>query len=250
MKEKTYLNSDYVFDYNHYKQSVNPKKTNWFFFAFLIIILLSGIHILINPRKIILEEFYFIEIDNFQTYSSAQKLASEINLQQGAGFIFYDGKYHVLASFYSDKNQAKTVLNNLISSYENATIFTLSAAQLEANNSLSNEQNNGLKIYINETNSLILQLEKLSINFIKKEISFNQTSVLLKELMLAYSETYSNFINIFNHDSKYNTSKKHADSILKSLSTLINCEEENLTTSFRYELISIATSRYHLLRSF
>ena len=65
-------------------------------------------------------EIYFLEIDSFQSYQSALNLSKEINANGGAGYIYYDGNYHVFANFYSKIEDAKSVLENVLEDFPNS----------------------------------------------------------------------------------------------------------------------------------
>ena len=101
--------SNYVFDYCQYRKNLSTKNNFNFITIFLLIIILLGMCVFLKPIKTSKSIFYYVEIDNFQTYKDAQKLSYELQNFGTNSLIFFDKTYHVLVGFYSIKNHAKTV---------------------------------------------------------------------------------------------------------------------------------------------
>jgi len=242
--------SDYVFNYSQYKKSINNKTNFHFSIMFLLIILLLGLCVFLKQRKPQLDEFYFIEINNFPTYNHAQKLSQEVSQSGGAGFVYFDGSYHVLASFHSNYDDAESVLQNVKTTHPTATIFSITSNHFSHHSSLSSSQNSSVKNFLNELETYILKIEKLSIQLDLREISFDQLSISTKKHAEPIMSAYENLINVFNHNPKHNITKQYAQQAVSAISNISALDQSNVSSCLRYHLISIVVNQHQFLSSF
>lgn len=238
----------YIFNYNQYKKSINKKPKNYFSLIFIIIIILLGLCIFLYPKNYNYEKMYFVEIDNFNTYKDANKLANLISNKGGAGYVFYDGKYRVLASFYSNYDNAKKVSENLNKEYKNVSILTVENTKFTPKKQLNKHQNSQVKIVLKTTFEALLKLEKLNLKLDKKTLSENELKLHIKNINDNFQNIYSSFLSYFKNDSKFNIAKKYLNEIKNSMSTLT---ADTITSSIlRYENIKIGINRNHFLTCF
>ena len=242
--------SDYVFNYYQYKNSI-PKKNNFnFTIVFFVIIILLSLCVFLKPKPTKLVEFYFVEIDCFQTYQQAINLSNELTLFGGAGYIYFDGNYHVIASFHSSYDDAKSVCKNIKTEYKNSSIFTLSNSPFVEQKNLNISQNNSIKDFIKTAEKTILDMEKYLIMCSKKEIAFNALSIALNETKKDFDLSYNSLLSSFKTNSKLNTMKEYANQISKSISDLCNTSEQNFLAKFRYQIVNIVVNYHHFLSCF
>ena len=170
---------------------------------------------------------------------------------QGTSYkIYFDGEYHVFASFYSSKKQAESVLKNLSSSFTNPSIFTITTNKFTTTKKLSIKQNDIISQLVDESEKTFLMIEDISNKFDSGKISFNESDILLTNLFDDYNSTHSNFIKEFSNNSKYNVIKNYENNMFNSISNIEKSDEQNLSSCLRYELINFVINRYYLLSCF
>lgn len=234
MSNNLYHENNYVFNYSQYKKSINKKNNFAFTLIFLLIIILLGLCVFLYPKPNNFSEFHFVEIDNFQTYKDAVHLSQEVSASGGAGYVYFDGTYHVLASFYSNSADAEKVVENLKSEFENVQVFSINCKNFSQQKNLSSSQNDSIESLIIQIKKIILQLEEISIKFETKNCSFNEAILTIKNDIKNFSSSYDNFLSNFKTDSKYNKAKDYTQSISSSFLNLLNSEEQSFSASLRY----------------
>lgn len=241
--------SEYIFDYNQYKKTITNKSHFSYSLIIFIIILLLGLCVYFKPNKLKESKLHFVEIGSVQTYSSALNLSQEINSLGGAGFIFFDGTYHVLANYYSSYNDAEKVVENLKNDHSNAKVFSISSASFSKSKKLSSSQNSTVENFNNESKKIMIQFENivtdLSINKIRNE----EFSILMKNLRQDYDNLNSNIQSSFKNNSQFNKAKDYANIMATSLLNASTSETFALNT-LRYELVSFVVNRHHFLSCF
>jgi len=230
------------FNYNYflYKKTLNKKNSFVFILIILLIVLLVVSSFFVKPQKTKYSEFYFVEIDNFQTYKEAINLSQILQEKEAAGYIFFDEKYHVFASFYSTKNQAKKVCENLKNEYPNSQVFTIKSTCYSKQINLNSKHNKSIENFIKFTNKSIFQINDLSMQFFTKKTSFGKLKTHLTNHIKEFESYYYEFKKSFQTNSKFNQTKEYANNIYSSLLNLINSNEHNITLNLRFETVQIA----------
>ncbi|MBQ8615163.1 MAG: hypothetical protein IJ415_01180 [Clostridia bacterium] len=167
-------------------------------------------------------------------------MSQTISESGGAGYIYFDGKYHVLASFYSNLDDAESVAENLINEYPNTQVLTIECKHFYSLKNLTDDQNSAIKNLIDSTKKIILQLEDLSIKFDTKEMNFNEANVHIKKYSDEFASILDGLFKNFKTNSKFNTAKEYAQEIQKTLTNLSNSDEQNFSTTLRYSIVDIA----------
>ena len=232
-------NINFTFNENEYKKRTQKTSSVYFSFLIIIIIILSSLLIFIKPTKPNSIQFYFVEAKTFSTYQQAYTFAQEIQKTNGAGYIYYNKQYHILLNFYNNKKDAESVTDNLKDDCPNAKIYQIEAKNLKNIKNISKKQEKSAKNLSNTTISIINSLNKLSINYDKNEISNQQILTKTKQLKDIYKNSYNDFLNNFNKNSKFNTAKEYAFNILSNFDFIINYNEENFSQIYKYALIDI-----------
>lgn len=242
--------SNYSFDYSQYKNKIYKKNPYSFTLIFLLIIILLGLCVFLKPINNKHYKYYFVEVDCFQTYKDALMLSNSLQERGGAGYVYFDNSYHVLASFYVEYDDAKMVANNIKNEYSNAKVFTIETKKFINNTNLNSAQNKAVKNLLETTKEQIVKLEKFSNKYDIKKLSYTELSIHLKNLQKDYDERQNNFITAFKSYSKYNLAKEYLEEINTSLKAISNESEQNISKALRYHTINIVINRYQFLSCF
>lgn len=239
---------EYVFDYRQYKKNVS-KKNKFSPLIFIIIIALLGLAVYLKPSKKLMSCFYFVSAGEYLSYNDAKNVSSEIIEKQGAGFIHYDGTYHVLISFYPTEKSAKNVLEQIKNDYKNACIYKMEIEKFKKIKNFNAEQNELLNNLYIKNNNTIKKLYDLFIDYQKNQLPSNEFLFALKEIERDYS--YSDFDKNFTTNSKYYQCKKYLISIKDSLKNIvIHIENNQELSKINYEIIKIAISHQSFFSCF
>lgn len=232
----------YNFNYLQYKKTLNRKNNFSFTLIFLIIILLLGFCVYLAPKPKSTNNFYYVEIDNFQTYKEAINLSNQLQKSGCLGFIYFATSYHVLVSFYSSFENAEKVSENLKNDYKNTKVFSINFPLFNEKKNLTNNQNLSVKKVMATTKKVILELESLANDFDTQKVTHNEAKILTKNYIDEYSSAYEDFLVNFKTNSKHNKVKNYLQNILNSLNSLEEKEEHEFGILIRYEIINISIS--------
>ncbi len=234
---------NYSYSSPYYKQK-NKKQISITILIFLIIILLA-VAVFLIERKEKKTYFYFLQANEFVNYKDATNLASEIQARQGAGYIYYDGTYHVLISYYSTKEEAESVLENVKSEYSNASVFDISASTFRENTNYTDEENKEIKNMILTNEGLIERTYTQVLSYDKNEISINILQTNTKKILDEYEKKFENFKNKLKNNKKYAIFLKKTTKIHENYKNLYEyTKNEFQPYQLKYELASIVN--YHV----
>lgn len=233
---------NYTFDLKEYRKKIVHRRTMPISIIALFIILLIGLAFFLIPKKYSTSKFYFVEINSFLNYSSASELSSEIQSRGGAGFIYYDGSYHVLACYYPTKSEAEAVVENLSTDYS-ARIYTLETKKFTKSNSFSKEENLAIEKMINKNIETINSLYASILKIDKGEISLSSFKVYMQDTISNYESSLKEFKNF---QSLVNYSK-YLNKISDSLNSTLSAIESNENYKLKYNLIDIVVNHSKFL---
>ena len=108
----------------------------------------------------------------FSGYKQANDTALKLQNESGAGYVYYNKNYHILASFYTNYDDAEKVCNSIQNDYKNSTVYTLKANQFLAQKNLTKTQNEIIKNLSSFLQKNIIKLSELSI-FVCKFIIYS-----------------------------------------------------------------------------
>lgn len=239
---------NYQFDYVQYKKKINKKSVCLIPILLILnfILLVVAFYLTTSSNE---QEFYFVQIDEFATYKDANTLACEIQGKNAGGYIYYDGTYHVLASFYLLKDDAESVSTNLKNDYPNACVFSISTPKKIYATSLSNKQHACANEFCLNSLSAIQQLADLSIKYDCSEISFSELSVKIKDLSSSLRKSKDN-LSAELSSPKYALAIKHAEEIAICLEELEETTEQEMSKQIKYELIKLVINYSSFLSAF
>ena len=237
---------NYSYSSPYYKQK-NKKQISITILIFLIIILLA-VAVFLIERKEKKTYFYFLQANEFVNYKDATNLASEIQARQGAGYIYYDGTYHVLISYYSTKEEAESVLENVKSEYSNASVFDISASTFRENTNYTDEENKEIKNMILTNEGLIERTYTQVLSYDKNEISINILQTNTKNILDEYEKNFENFKNKLKNNKKYAIFLKKTTKIYDNYKNLYeHTKNEFQPYQLKYALIGIVTGQISFL---
>lgn len=241
---------NYEFDYNQYKMKINKKNKYSICVLSIIILILLGIAFYVYPKNRNTTEFYFVEIKSFMTYNEANNLATSIQSMGGAGYVYYDGYYHVLAAYYPNENDAKKVCENLKAEYETVKVFTLTTDKFSKSNSLSAQENNKISEMIDANLNLIEQVYINTIAYDTSSINESQLLMNLENLKTHFKNTYDEYSSLLKQNDKFTKSIKCLNKILNSTDNFKSiCDGQQISYKIKYELIKIVINHSSFLAS-
>lgn len=238
---------EYIFNFNEYKKKIK-KSTNFnWVFTIVFIIFLLGLNVFFKTNFTPNYDFYFVEIDCVKSFSKANKIANELCIKNGAGYIYFDNNYHVLAGFYKDEASAKTVAENISNEFQNAKIFSISVSKSATKNAKFNKAKN-------QINSLLSTLFEIENSLYETSILIETENTNFKTINTKLITLYDKYFNVFDDlkssfaedNSAYNILKK-AKTIQTSLLNLTQIDQQELAQKLRYETVNIAVNHTMIL---
>lgn len=239
--------STYQFNYSQYKNKITTHRNFAIIPLIIAICLLSIFCVILKPKNQIETHFYLVEFDSFLTYKDALVFAQEVQSQGAAGYIHFDGSYHVFASVYLNEKDAKTVSSNIAEDYNSVSIFNFAAKKELDTSNLSSEQAQAAKNYVDFCFKSICEISDLIVSFDKKEI--DETSV--KNRLSSYANDsqkhYKSLISTLPKHHKFNTIKDNAQTINDTFKEMCTYSS---SSNLKYSLIKLVISYCSFVKSF
>ncbi len=241
---------NYTFDYYTYKSKIKQADKVGFTIIIVLIIILLGCAVFVKTSKTKTTTFYFVQVGEYLKYADASSMATEIQSKSGAGYVYYDGTYHVLTSFYLTEDDAQSVVNKLTESYPNATVFEIEKTKFSTHTYFSDTENEILT-NINSANITLIEGLYSAINrYDTSADSFAKLSYNLKTLYENYYEVAEDIKNIFNTSTTYYQTKVYIEEIIECASNLESeLEQDTFAYQLKYDLIKIVVLHCSFLGS-
>ena len=231
----------YYFDYSQYYKKLNHKKSFGFLHLFLLTIFLMSIIVFFKPQMMdIKSTFYFIQIEEFQTYKSALNYSKKVEPTLGPTYIFFDSKYHILLNFYSNKSEAKSRLKPIKKLFQNTKIFKLNFNKKNQTNTTKKLKNLNISLF----NSL-LKIKAIQTDFVLEKISFNKAIQHLTKIELNISNLFDEFILFSKTNPSLNAFKTSIQSYLNNIKNLTSLSADDMRYHFQYHTLKAAINYYH-----
>lgn len=230
---------NYQFDYSSYNKKINSHKKEGLTIITIVIILLMGVVVFVSKNFNRTDNFFFVEVGCFFKYADANSLAGEVQNKGGAGYVYYDGKYHVLTSFYLNKEDAESVCNNLVESYPNSKVFNLEIEKSRTNKKYSKQEQQFIS-KINNANKFLYEGLYSAIN--RNDTNTDnkkQLSLSLTNLYDTYAKESKDINNFFNSPTQLTTKNYVLDIADCSKNLKENLNEANYSSVLKYNLIKI-----------
>lgn len=219
----------YIFNYRQYRKKLNKVSISSFIFLIIVVILSLVLYTNFLPKKEKFFNYHLVEIASFQTYSEASNFSIKIKNLNGAGYIFYDQKYRVIACGFSDLKDAKSVVKNLNSNFKNSCVFTVKISKKNFKN-LDQKTKQNFEKFLNNSNTFIHSIFNLNLKLDKKEIELNKLLTQLKICVENYSYVLDDFIEKYKHYSFINPYKSSLKKIKENTNYLNNLSNKNFSS--------------------
>ena len=216
----------------------------------VMIILLTGVAFYFIETREQTNEFYFVQIDEYLNYSTASKLSTEIQSKNGAGYIHFDGRYHVLASYYPTNEEAENVVEQVKEEYPSCSVYILECKKFKNKANLSKEENSAIVETLNKNLQAINRTYADTISFDKSEINEKKLSLNLQDLLSDYDKNHQDFKKIMQNSSNFDIFNGYLTKISTAMSDSIDYAKEANSASLKYELIKMVVNHSAFLDCF
>ncbi len=234
--------------YQTFKRKYKTRKGITFTALIILTILLVGLAVFLIQTSEKKVEFYFIQAGVYLNYREALSLAQELQAKQGAGYVYYDGSYHILISFYPEKADAESVLNNLKVDYPNASVLTLSETAFKKNSSFTADENDAIYDLITNNNTFIRQTYNQLLLLDKSEISASVLQSNLRKISDDFEKNYENFKKNLKNNANFTLFNKILYEILESYKNLCEITKNEFQPyELKYELIKVVCNHVSFL---
>lgn len=126
--------------------------------------------------------FYAVQVQEFEDYNEAYKFSVELQKKGGAGYITYNKKYKVLSSLYLTYDNAKSVADNISSEYKDACVYEIALPEIDVPSNLSKEQATAINNSFAVTKSAIATMTNIYLGVDKGEIKDSTAINMLNTL--------------------------------------------------------------------
>lgn len=234
----------YEFNYNEYKKKSKRGKSHSLLIIAILIIVLISMCIFLNPTNAT-NKYYFVRINTYLTYKEANNAATELHSRSAGGYIHFDGRYHVLASFYPSKAEAEAVLSNISHLYPHADIYTLEAR------SLDRSTNDIILDVVACQIDTISSIYKLILELDQGQISAGQVNSTIKHISSHFSSKQADFVSFHKTTKKPNiiNCANILDNISNSLENISTITPQPNLYQYKYELMNIIFNHLSFLDS-
>lgn len=239
---------EYVFDYTSYKKKLKKPVNFSFSLTIVVCILLLGLTFFLNQKRTDLQ-FYFVQVGEFENFSNANVLANEIVSQNGAGFVYFDGCYHVLAGFYLNNLDAENVAKNISPNYPNTKVFSITQQKFVYNKNYNKTQNEMFLKMFETLSEIEKDLYNLSVLVDTNAINQTKASTKITSMIDIFATVSTDFSTHFRDDYSMINEKKAIKEIETSLNRLKGTTEQELPQKLKYELIDIVINHTKLLNN-
>lgn len=241
---------EFEFNYKEYKKRISNKFSgkSIVVYIFICIILMGAVFFLKPKAKNKNCKLYFVEINCFLNYSQANELANEIRNKGGAGYIYFDEKYHVFANLYLTEQDANSVCNNLKAEYPTIKTFSIEFNKNVNYNNLNSNQAHALKNFVEVGQNCILEIYNNILSFDKAEIDQTKLILNFKQTETKFLTCCNDFNSAFNSNSKFNKAKTYVADLTTCLKNLTS--ENNSAWNFKFEMIKFGINFANTLSCF
>ena len=232
---------DFVFDQSDYQNKIATKNSNIFSILCFFAIILLGFAMFLYPVQKKSNFFFFVEVESFATYSQCLATSNELSLSGGAGYVYFDGNYKILAGIYSSEQDANNVVKNIEADYTHAKIYKVETKNFVNLKTLNQSQNKNISEIFTFLNKTINALTDLCAKYDKQVTSEDHIAIQLKNKKNECASLLENFSNAFKTNSTYYSAKKYLDNIVVSLNELSDFQNlSHKKSKIKFNTISIA----------
>lgn len=177
----------------------------------------------------------FISMGKYDNLSEASARADSVRNNGGAGYLYGEGKYEVVAACYPNKTSAAEVCERLVGAGETASVFSLSRPKISIEK--PNKNADVLSVMLAKPDKIFDELYEISVKTDTKEISEAAALYAVVKLNVSVDEYAQKCSGMETEAGKY--LNKLFLSLAASLSGLANVKE-NVAQSVKYALCEMA----------
>lgn len=126
--------------------------------------------------------FYAVEVQEFDNYDEAYSFAIELQKKGGAGYITYNKQYKVLSSMYLTYDDAKSVADNIKGEYSGACVYEIVLPDITVPDDLTKEQQKAITTSFTVIKSVLATMTNIYLGVDKSEIKDDTARTMLYTL--------------------------------------------------------------------
>ncbi|MDD3336536.1 MAG: SPOR domain-containing protein [Eubacteriales bacterium] len=138
-----------------------------------------------ESRELTLEGgiWYGLQLGAFENEAAAQELAEQYRHRGAAGYVWQEGRYHTLAAIYPSREDAQNVRQQLSANHSiESYLYEIPLQTLQLRMSGMKGQIDVLQAAFVHANDLIAQLQRLSVQMDRQELTVEETVASLDAL--------------------------------------------------------------------
>lgn len=237
---------------------IKRKKNNFFGISFVIfgllltisvcnlfsyVFFLSGIS-LVSGKGRNSNNFYAVQVQEFDEYNEAYDFATELQKQGGAGYITYNKKYKVLTSMYLTYDNASSVADNIKSSYKDACVYEIALPEVNIPSDLTKQQSTAINTSFAVVKSAITTMTNIYLGIDKGEIK-DSTAINMLNTLHEDCVGQADSIRISFHSldtAQYLKHKMYLDDFASNISQIchLDLKGSELSQVIKYQQIKCA----------
>ena len=181
-------------------------------------------------------EMYAVCISNHKTLIQAQDNANVCISLGGAGYIYTDDEYYVVASIYENEADAKKVKESLVVTKPTTTIKNIEIKSVTFSGNLSSQEKSTITNTLGIFKTTYKKLYDISVSLDTGVIQEINARLSVNELASSVNEIKDNFNTVFNSTQTKNliTIKNAVDKLSTALNSLINNSKVPYTSYIKY----------------
>lgn len=189
-------------------------------------------------------KLYAISMFESTIEASAKENADSLKTQNGAGYLWLDGSYHVLVSAYEKQNDAELVKQNLEKSGHSPSILEIELPEISITSNFSAQEKNAISGALEIFKTTYKGLYDISVSLDTSVKDETECKLSLADIENVVSKIKTNFESAFG--SKFTSSIlqiklkiQEVDSLIKELSEYTSTTKIPFSSKIKYNYIEI-----------
>ena len=181
-------------------------------------------------------DVYAVCISSHQTLIQAQDNANICISLGGAGYIYADDEYYVIASIYENEADAQKVKESLTLTRPSTTIKKIEIGSISMSSNLSSQEKSTLTETFNIFKNTYKKLYDISVSLDTGVIQEINARLSVNELASTINEAKDNFSTVFSTTTTKNllATKKAVDDLSTAITNLVNNAKVPYTSYIKY----------------
>lgn len=191
--------------------------------------------IVIQPKS-----FYYAGVGSFENAADAARLANNIKVEGGSGYVYNNGVFRVSAAVFTKKSDCEIVVKRLNDKGTNATIYEFilekKSIKVYEDKTVTNKVKDGINNIFQKFDELYEINNKLSTREFSESLALNQITKIYENL-----ERTKNEISLIAEDKTIIALLKMYDEALLTLKTVLEISfSENIMSKVKYSVCEYA----------